>query len=101
MTPETITIIIPVYNVQDYIRECLDSVAKQTYGGALECIIVDDCGSDNSIAITETFIQEYLRTNKTRDFLLPVIQEYEKQRASIYYSLTVTIKFLRIVFLPS
>ena len=59
MTPETITIIIPVYNVQDYIRECLDSVAKQTYGGALECIIVDDCGSDNSIAITETFIQEY------------------------------------------
>ena len=59
MSPETITIIIPVYNVQDYIKECLDSVAKQTYDGALECIIVDDCGSDNSIAITETFIQEY------------------------------------------
>lgn len=28
-----ITIIVPVYNVERYIRECFDSIAKQTYGG--------------------------------------------------------------------
>ena len=55
----TVSIIIPTYNVEAYIRECLESVAAQTYGGNIECIIVDDCGTDNSIAVAEQFIAEY------------------------------------------
>ena len=35
-----ISIIIPVYNVEEYIAECLQSVMRQTYTGAIECILV-------------------------------------------------------------
>lgn len=54
-----ITIIIPVYNVEPYIVECLRSVMRQTYSGSLECIIVDDCGTDKSIEIAEKLIADY------------------------------------------
>lgn len=60
MSPNpVISIIIPVYNVAEYITECLQSVMRQTYSGEIECILVDDCGSDDSIAITEQLIADY------------------------------------------
>ena len=46
-----ITVIIPVYNVEDYIQECLESVISQTMSEDVECILIDDCGNDNSISI--------------------------------------------------
>lgn len=54
-----ISIIIPVYNVEPYITDCLQSVMRQTYQGSLECIIVDDCGTDKSIEIAERLIADY------------------------------------------
>lgn len=54
-----ITIIVPVYNVEAYIEDCLKSVALQTYKGDIECIIVNDCTPDNSCVIIERFIKEY------------------------------------------
>ena len=36
-----ISIIVPVYNVEDYIEECLESLVKQTYKN-LEIILIDD-----------------------------------------------------------
>lgn len=54
-----ISIIIPVYNVEKYIVECLESVAAQTYQGDIECIIVDDCGNDKSIDIANKYINSY------------------------------------------
>lgn len=54
-----ISIIIPVYNVEAYIVECLESVAQQTYTGEMECLIVDDCGTDNSIPLAQDFIDSY------------------------------------------
>lgn len=54
-----ISIIIPVYNVEDYIVDCLESVAKQTFDGEIECLIIDDCGTDKSVAIAESFIETY------------------------------------------
>lgn len=54
-----VTIVIPVYQVEDYIEACLASVANQTYAGSIECIIVDDCGTDCSCQIVEKFISEY------------------------------------------
>lgn len=54
-----ISIVIPVYHVEPYIAECLQSVMRQTYQGEIECIIVDDCGTDKSIEVAEKLIAEY------------------------------------------
>lgn len=54
-----VSIIIPTYNVESYITECLESVARQTYQGEMECLVVDDCGTDNSIAVADQFISDY------------------------------------------
>lgn len=51
-----VSVIIPVYNVEAYIEECLTSVAHQTAEKDIECIIVDDRGTDKSISIAEQFI---------------------------------------------
>lgn len=49
-----ISVIIPVYNVAPYLRQCLDSVMKQTYF-ELEIIIVNDGSTDNSLQICEEY----------------------------------------------
>ena len=51
-----VSIIIPVYNARDFIIDCLKSVSAQTFTGNMECILVDDCGGDNSIQIVEEYI---------------------------------------------
>ena len=53
MTPE-ISIIIPVYNVEKYISQCLDSAINQSLKD-IEIIIVDDCGSDKSMDIAKEY----------------------------------------------
>lgn len=53
-TPE-ITIIIPVYNIEEYIIECLDSVVFQDIEVPLEIIVVDDCGTDRSMSLVENY----------------------------------------------
>lgn len=56
---QRVSIIIPVFNVEPYIADCLHSVMRQSYKGTLECIIVDDCGADKSIKVAEKLIGEY------------------------------------------
>ena len=53
-----VSIIIPVYNVAPYIKRCLDSVVAQTFQD-IECILVDDCGTDNSVEIVQQYIDNY------------------------------------------
>ena len=47
-----VSIIVPIYNVELYVKECILSVFAQDYQN-IELIAVDDCGTDNSIAILE------------------------------------------------
>lgn len=54
-----VSIIIPVYNVEAYIEECLHSVSNQTIPELLECLVVDDCGCDNSADIAKRYIESY------------------------------------------
>ena len=54
-----ISIIIPVYNVEPYVEDCLSSIATQTYKGEIECIIVNDCTPDNSCEVIERFMNGY------------------------------------------
>lgn len=53
-----VSIIIPVYNVAPFIIRCLDSVVSQSYH-EIECILIDDCGTDDSVRIAEKFIDDY------------------------------------------
>jgi glycosyltransferase involved in cell wall biosynthesis len=52
--PPKISIIIPVYNVESYLRTCIDSVANQTYTN-LEIILVNDESQDSSGQICEEY----------------------------------------------
>ena len=55
-----LSIIIPVYNVEAYIEECLASVVAQSDAKAnIECIIVDDCSPDGSMDIVRRFVENY------------------------------------------
>ena len=53
-----VSLIIPVYNVRDYLRKCLDSVAAQTYSD-LEVIIVNDGSTDDSLEIALEYTSKY------------------------------------------
>lgn len=54
---QLISIIIPVYNVEEYIEKCIRSIMNQTYP-SLEIIIVDDGSSDNSGRICDCMEEE-------------------------------------------
>lgn len=51
------SIIVPVYNVEKYIRECLDSIKNQTYG-EFEAILVDDGTPDDSGKICDEYAKQ-------------------------------------------
>lgn len=51
---KSISIIVPVYNIEQYIERCLDSVLAQDYQD-FECIVVDDGSTDNSASICDSY----------------------------------------------
>lgn len=63
MNPK-VSIIIPIYNVEKYIEECLSSVFAQDYDN-YEIIIVDDCTTDKSVDICKE-----LSSKRKRDIKL-------------------------------
>lgn len=52
-----VSIIIPVYNASEFIEKCLLSVQRQQGSQNFECLLVDDCSTDESVSIIENFIQ--------------------------------------------
>lgn len=68
-----VTIGIPVYNVEKYIRQTMDSVMAQTFE-SIEFLICDDCGSDSSIDI----IREYQRDHPRGKDIRIIRQPYNK-----------------------
>lgn len=55
-----ISIIIPCYNVEKYISQCLDSLKDQTIGiGHLEIILVNDASTDQTSVYLKKFTKEY------------------------------------------
>ena len=57
-------ICIPIYNVQDYLKECLDSALSQTYED-ISVICVDDGSTDNSSAILTEYESNYPKDKLT------------------------------------
>ena len=52
-----VSVIIPVYNVEEYLRECVDSVIGQTYKN-LEIVLVDDGSTDSSGKICDEYLEK-------------------------------------------
>jgi glycosyltransferase involved in cell wall biosynthesis len=65
MKEPLISIIIPVYNRAELIKETLDSVLAQTYSN-WECLVVDDGSKDNSYEVAADFSKNDLRINVLR-----------------------------------
>lgn len=53
-----ISLIVPVYDVEKYLPQCLDSIANQTYKD-MEVIIINDGSTDGSLKICETYCEKY------------------------------------------
>ena len=53
-----VSVIIPVYNTERYIRECLESVLAQTYH-SIEILVCDDASTDTTPSILQTYAQQY------------------------------------------
>ena len=62
-----VSIIIPVYNSEKYIRKCLNSIRNQTYKN-YEVIVLNDGSKDNSLAELKKYKQEF------QDFNLMIIE---------------------------
>ena len=58
-----VSVIIPMYNAEKYVGECLKSLLNQTLKN-IEIILVDDCSTDNSLAVAEKFIPAFEANDK-------------------------------------
>ena len=54
---ELISIVIPIYNVENYLRQCLDSIVAQTYQN-FECLLINDGSPDNSADICREYVSK-------------------------------------------
>lgn len=55
-----ISVIVPIYNVEEYLERCIDSILIQDYDN-FEVVLVDDCSTDKSSTIAKNYSELYPR----------------------------------------
>lgn len=58
-----VSVLVPVYNVEQYIGKCARSIFGQTYQN-MEIIFVDDCSPDNSVGVVRQILEEFPNRKK-------------------------------------
>ncbi|MBR1647259.1 MAG: glycosyltransferase family 2 protein [Selenomonadaceae bacterium] len=58
ITAPAISVIIPMYNAEKFIGDCLESILNQTFQD-FEVIVVDDCSTDSSFAVVESYAPKF------------------------------------------
>ena len=53
-----VSIIIPIYNIEELLEQCVDSVVSQTYDNK-EIILIDDGSTDSSPVICDNYAKKY------------------------------------------
>ena len=59
MNAPKISVIMPIYNVEDYLEETLNSILNQTFFENLEILMIDDGSTDDSRYIIEKYALDY------------------------------------------
>ncbi|MDR2933818.1 MAG: glycosyltransferase family 2 protein, partial [Rickettsiales bacterium] len=59
-TPPLISVLIPVYNAENFLKKCLDSVLQQTYKN-LKIICIDDASTDKSLDVLKQYAKKDYR----------------------------------------
>lgn len=84
----SISVVLPIYNVEDYLEECLDSIVNQTFTD-LEIICVNDGSKDNSLEILKEYAKKMigllLLLRKMVGMLLQPMLEWIMQQENIYF----------------
>ena len=62
-----VSVIVPIYNVSEYLKDCLDSIINQTLK-EIEIICIDDCSTDNSLYIAEEYLKKDNRIKILKHF---------------------------------
>ena len=73
---QLVSIIIPNYNNEKYLSQCLEHCINQTYEN-IEIIVVDDCSTDNSVKLIESYIQ---KDNRIKVIINDINQQVSKTR---------------------
>lgn len=94
MNMSKIAIVVPVYNVEKYVAECLQSILDQHYQN-WECFVVDDGSTDGSALIIEQYVEKDSRfrvlrkrnggVSSARNFALDMIESEAKRFDFIYF----------------
>ena len=105
-----ISILVPVFNAEQYLRQCLESILSQSYKN-IEVICVNDCSTDNSLTILTEYAQKDRRIsiidkqanegssqarktaliNSTGEYILPIDSDdwlEQNMVEELYYCLT-------------
>ena len=87
-----VSVILPVYNVSEYLRQCMDSIVGQTLKD-IEIICVDDGSTDDSLEI----LKEYeAKDKRVKERELPEIMVWQSLLENIYLFLIPMIFLSRI-----
>ena len=83
-----LTIVVPAYNVEKYIKNCLDSFIDLSVLRSLEILIVDDGSTDSTASLAHTYEQKYHTASRcsprrTEAMDLPSTMRYRVQQESI------------------